>query len=58
MAKFRVLIDTDNEAFLEPGDVELVRCLREIADSVESGCSDALVRDRNGNAVGDFGWVA
>lgn len=55
MTTFRILIDTDNDAFVEPG--EIARILRVAAewseDALNSDLRDGLaLRDINGNTVG------
>lgn len=59
MSKFQLAFDTDNAAFEEGGNAEIVRILRDVADRIER--SDSLdahhyggIRDVNGNTVGSF----
>lgn len=54
---FTVRIELENEAF-EYGGAEVARLLRSLADDIERilpGCGfDGLIRDVNGNTVGEF----
>lgn len=49
---FNVEINTGNAAFGITHSLELARILRELADKVESGQDDTVLRDMNGNRVG------
>jgi hypothetical protein len=67
MAEFRLVINTDNEAFTEDPDnwtgdtakrnAEVARILRYVADRVEYNTTGPTV-DVNGNTVGSFGFFA
>lgn len=58
MSRFTLTIATDNAAFdpNEGGDVsgEVARILREVADKVESGRLEGVLRDINGANVGQY----
>lgn len=59
MAKFTVIINTDNDAFGDDPGREVSIILREIANAVGSGMSPKRyftvpVRDTNGNTVGKY----
>ena len=49
---FKVEIDTDNDAFADGQEQELSRILRYLADEVEAGNLERILRDSNGNRVG------
>lgn len=50
--QFRLVIDSDNEAFSEDAHAEVARILREAAKKIEN-CEDEIqLRDVNGNKVG------
>ncbi len=53
--KFKLTIDISNDAFQPDSGPELVRILREVANQVEYGLSDARgVYDINGNKIGEW----
>lgn len=56
--KFTMQVDMDNAAFeTEFGDMdnpELVRILEVVKKSVRDGVTDSVVRDINGNKVGNW----
>lgn len=53
---FTLSIKTDNAAFEDP-NAEVARILRDAAERVEQGFSRGLLRDINGNTVGDFDFA-
>lgn len=56
---FRLQIRTDNAAF--DGDnliPEVVTILRHAAERIETGATGALLRDSNGNIIGEFAFTA
>ena len=53
MAKFKLQIDTGNEAFGDWREVEIVRILQKVIDKIEQGKGlDQILVDLNGNSVG------
>lgn len=56
MAKFKIEIKMDNDAFQEDPALEVARILRELADNVErNGLGGRYLFDINGNMVGGAG---
>lgn len=53
MEQVRITIDTGNAAFEDEPASEIARILRKIAEDFESGAQPTLVRDSNGNRVGE-----
>lgn len=52
---FEVKLSTSNAAFEdESGAFEVARILRALADKLEDGHRDGIVKDVNGNTVGNF----
>jgi hypothetical protein len=51
---FRLLIDTDHEAFLENPHPEIARLLHEAAESVTEGYDKGPLKDLKGLTVGIF----
>ncbi len=49
---FALTIETSNDAFTEDASIEVARILREIADRIERGQTEIIVRDINGNRAG------
>ena len=54
MAKFTIIIDTENAAFEDTPNEELARIIREVAQHLDRGYTSGGVRDVNGNRVGSF----
>ena len=55
MESITININTTNQIFVEQGEQELARILRDLADGIESGAIDeqgAMIHDLNGNLVG------
>ncbi len=55
MQSITININTTNQIFVEQGEQELARILRELADGIESGAIDeqgTIIRDLNGNRIG------
>lgn len=52
--RFKVEIDLHNEAFSQGPTCEIVRILTDLALRVSGGETKGLIRDINGNAVGNF----
>jgi hypothetical protein len=55
MAVLRVEVRTDNSAFAPDAGQETARILRTLADRVEQGDTEGILRDGNGANVGGFG---
>ena len=58
MAKSGLTLDIkslDNSAFGNDPMTEIARILREAAEHIESGRERGVLRDSNGNPVGDWG---
>lgn len=54
---FKLEIETDNAAFIDPRHVELARILREVADKIETKApAFGPIHDINGNTVGKFNY--
>jgi hypothetical protein len=53
---FKLSIDCDNDAF-EDCNTELSRILRELADKLDNGVTQAILRDYNGNTVGQAEFI-
>ena len=59
---FALTIKTTNAAFKDNGDFEVARLLRYAADQIEGhgagsfGDSELVLRDINGNSVGEAAW--
>lgn len=49
---FKLIIETDKDAFADNPKAEIARILRETADKLESGRYVNKLRDVNGNTVG------
>ena len=49
--KFTVSIDCNNSAF-DDGNTELARILRDLATRLDNGVTQAILKDINGNIVG------
>lgn len=47
-----VQIETTNDAFFDDRGAEAARILRELADKIEAGADEVILRDYNGNRVG------
>lgn len=47
-----VQIETTNDAFFDDRGAETARILRELADKIENGADEVMLRDYNGNRVG------
>jgi hypothetical protein len=54
---FSLKINTDNSAFEHP-EQEIARLLRQIADRLEHSTRTGVIRDINGNRVGDYAYIA
>jgi hypothetical protein len=52
---FNVKISTGNAAFEDNAGTELARILRELADKLDNGETTGILRDYNGNRVGEYG---
>lgn len=61
MNKFALDFRTDNAAFADNEKAEIVRILRDVADRIEANPSSSglagMIRDINGNTVGDYGMT-
>lgn len=55
MAEFRVQFGIDKDAFADQRDAEIARILRDAADHIERGEWQRVVKDINGNTIGDYG---
>ena len=55
MKKFVLKINLGNDAFNPSPYEEIARILREMSCKVESGYSDSIIHDVNGNTVGYMG---
>jgi hypothetical protein len=51
---FKMQFETDNAAFEGDPAPEIARILRQTAEAIESGCAHSLVKDVNGNTVGQW----
>lgn len=51
---FQIYFDTSNAAFDGLPNMEIARILREIAEKVDSGSLEGIIRDLNGSRVGEF----
>lgn len=58
MSILRVEIRQDNAAFLPDAGLETARILRQLADRVQDGSSEGVLRDANGAIIGGFGTEA
>lgn len=54
MSAFTLSITTDNAAFEDDPGPEVARLLRDAAERVEAGVSAGVLRDVNGNTVGEW----
>jgi len=54
--KFSVEIRTSNAAFDDDPTPELERIIRGLADTIRDGRTAGILRDVNGNTVGEFGF--
>lgn len=55
MAQFEMKMQCNNAAFADAGvHAETARILREMADKIEAGADNGILRDVNGNNVGSF----
>jgi hypothetical protein len=58
MADLKISLNTDNDAFYDDENLEVARILRNLADKIEnnpvSGIGGFILRDINGNSVGDI----
>lgn len=52
--KFQVDLDLNNDAFSQGPTCEIVRILTDLAVRVSGGETKGLIRDANGNTVGNF----
>lgn len=50
--KLTLTIEANNDAFHDSKEQEVARILRELADKIESGADEVILRDINGNRVG------
>lgn len=50
--KFTLEINCNNAAFEDGATFEIARILRELADDLDAGHSTTVLRDANGNRVG------
>ena len=56
MSKFTLTFRTDNAAFDDDeAPAEIARILRAAADLAEFGANRGVIRDSNGNTVGEWG---
>ena len=53
---FNLKIETDNSAFEDDKNFEVVRILKETIEKLEKGYNEARLFDLNGNAVGEFSF--
>jgi hypothetical protein len=51
---FTLKIRTDNEAFTNNLEGEIIRLMYRVARKVDEGCTRGDVQDENGNTVGDW----
>lgn len=49
-----IKFSTSNAAFCEGGEVEVASVLRDIAHDIENGSSFGVIRDSNGNRIGEY----
>lgn len=54
MDMFQVYFATSNAAFEEDRNGSIARILREIANRITDGDHEGIVRDLNGNPIGEF----
>ena len=57
--KLSIEFDTDNDAFISGGDNptdEIAWILSNVLEQLKRGKREALIRDSNGNAVGNWKW--
>jgi len=54
---FTLKIKTDNAAFDGDRDGEVARILRDVADSIKVGADLGVIRDINGNNVGEYKYT-
>jgi hypothetical protein len=52
MNEFTLKITLGNAAMLDPSDV--AERLHIVADRLEQGCTNGIIKDANGNTVGSF----
>jgi hypothetical protein len=52
MSGFKLELTCDNAAFEGDPSVEIARIIRDLADSLDQGELDVVLRDINGNRVG------
>lgn len=48
----KLSFDTDNAAFENNLEIEVVRVLKKVIAQIETGRTDAPILDRNGNLIG------
>lgn len=52
----KIEFKTGNEAFSgDSFDFEVARILRDVASKIETGVTEGIIRDVNGNTIGTFG---
>lgn len=51
-----IIINTDNDAFIEDNHGEIVRILESLVNAVHHGREPSLLYDINGNKVGSVKW--
>jgi len=51
-----ISIETDNDAFVDDRNAELARILHDLADKIEAGNDVSVIRDMNGNTVGEISY--
>lgn len=57
MTNLTIRIETDNAAFDDDGLAEIQRILSEVVTRLGTGKKSGMLRDTNGNTVGDFTWA-
>jgi len=54
MADVEIKFNTGNAAFAEMGEIEIGRIVKEIGGKIERGHTNGIIRDINGNQVGQY----
>lgn len=57
MNKFKITIDTVNDAFEDYPELEVARILKEIAEKIEIGFKPDSYKDFNGNTVAKIEYL-
>lgn len=53
----RIILETNNNAFVESNNAEIAKILKGLANNFENGCNEpshGKLRDSNGNVVGSY----